>query len=92
MPIATSSITRRRWTGGHHLIDPRSGHPANTDLLSVTAIAPTTLNAELAAKVALILGRDEALAWLAKQPEVEALLVGADGEYYGTRGIDEVWI
>jgi thiamine biosynthesis lipoprotein len=89
---ATSSITGRRWSGGHHLIDPRTGRPAATDLLSVTVLAPTTTEAEVAAKVALILGRERGLAWLAHRPGVEALIVGADGNYYGTRGISGVWL
>jgi len=89
---ATSSVTGRRWSGGHHLIDPRTGRPADTDLLSVTALAPTTTGAEVAAKVALILGRDRGLAWLVDRPGVEALMVGADGNYYGTRGISGVWL
>ncbi len=62
--LATSSIVRRRWTGGHHLIDPRTGQSADTDLLSVTVLAPTTAQAEVAAKVVLILGRAAGMAWL----------------------------
>jgi FAD:protein FMN transferase len=90
--VATSSVTGRRWSGGHHLIDPRTGRPADTDLLSVTVLAPTTTEAEVAAKVALILGRDRGLAWLADRPNAEALMAGADGNYYGTRGISGVWL
>lgn len=84
---ATSSVVTRRWAGGHHLIDPRSGKPADTDLLSVTVVAPSTMQAEVAAKVALIQGKDAGLAWLERQSGVEALLAGADGSYYGTSGI-----
>ncbi len=88
---ATSSVASRRWPDGHHLIDPRTGRPADTDLLAVTVLGPTTTEAEVAAKVALILGREPGLAWLADRPGVEALMVGADGNYYGTRGIAGVW-
>jgi thiamine biosynthesis lipoprotein len=59
--IATSGVTRRAWTAGgehrHHLIDPRTGRPAVTDLLSVTVAAPTATAAEVAAKAVLLLGR-----------------------------------
>jgi FAD:protein FMN transferase len=52
---------RRAWRtldGGtaHHLIDPASGAPAWTGLLAVTALAPTTLEAETLAKTALLSG------------------------------------
>jgi len=59
--LATSGIGRRRWRRGaserHHLLDPRSGRPAWTGLWSVTAVAGTCAQAELAAKVAFVLGR-----------------------------------
>jgi thiamine biosynthesis lipoprotein len=54
--VATSGITRRAWAGGHHLIDPRSGRPADTGIVQVTALARTGLQAEVRAKTALLAG------------------------------------
>ncbi len=54
--VATSGVTRRAWAGGHHLIDPRTGRPAQTGVLQVTALAPTGLLAEVRAKAALLSG------------------------------------
>lgn len=59
--VATSSVVSRAWTTSdgrqaHHLLDPRSGQPAWTGLLTATALAPTTLEAETLAKVALLRG------------------------------------
>jgi thiamine biosynthesis lipoprotein len=80
--VATSSLARRRWQYQgqpvHHLIDPRTGAPAITDLLSVTVIGPRLPDAEIHAKVALILGAEKGLAYLATQPDVSALLVATD--------------
>ncbi len=54
---ATSGTTKRRWGDGlHHLIDPRTGAPAITDLTEVSVLAPTALEAEVLAKTALLLG------------------------------------
>jgi thiamine biosynthesis lipoprotein len=62
--VATSGITRRSWhnEGGlaHHLIDPRTGRPAETGLIQVTALAPTAVEAEIRAKAALLSGPDRA--------------------------------
>jgi thiamine biosynthesis lipoprotein len=88
--VATSTVLARRWAGGHHLMDPRTARPAATDLLSVTALAPTVVQAEVAAKVALILGREAGLEWLLAQPGVEAVLVDNAARLYGTAGIEEV--
>jgi thiamine biosynthesis lipoprotein len=59
--VATSGPGRRLWrdAGGrvrHHLLDPSTGAPAWTGLISATALAPTALEAETLAKVALLSG------------------------------------
>lgn len=62
--VATSGVTRRVWevdgVRSHHLIDPRTGEPADTGVLQVTALAPTALEAEVLAKTALLHGTDHA--------------------------------
>jgi thiamine biosynthesis lipoprotein len=81
--VATSGRDYRRWQRGgrwnHHILDPRTGRPAVTDVVSATVVAPTTSQAEVAAKVALILGSDDGLAWLEARPELAGLLVLEDG-------------
>ncbi len=65
---ATSGTTKRRWGEGlHHLIDPRTGRPARSDLEEVSVLAPTALEAEVYAKTALLLGSAAAPAYLAKR-------------------------
>jgi thiamine biosynthesis lipoprotein len=59
--VGTSGIDARLWEGPrgelvHHLIDPATGQPAWTGLLTVTALAPTALEAEALAKAALLSG------------------------------------
>jgi FAD:protein FMN transferase len=67
--VATSGIDGRLWEGPrgeltHHLIDPATGEPAWTGLLTVTALAPTALEAEALAKAALLSGPLAAQRWL----------------------------
>lgn len=55
---ATSGTGGRRWGPTlHHLIDPRTGLPAESDLVEVSVLAPTGVEAEVLAKTALLLGR-----------------------------------
>ena len=75
--IATSSIVRRSWRGRHHLLDPATGRPAWTGLLSVTALATTTLHAETLAKAALLSGLEGARGILAPHG---GYLIHDDGE------------
>jgi thiamine biosynthesis lipoprotein len=62
--LATSAVTKRSWKQGeiqrHHLIDPRTGEPAISDWLSVTALAPHAAQAEVYAKALLIAGPGQA--------------------------------
>jgi thiamine biosynthesis lipoprotein len=80
--VATST-TRRRWQRAgetlHHLIDPRTGRPAVTDVLSATVLADSVARAETLAKVALLLGSREGLRFLDRQADAAGLLVLDDG-------------
>ena len=62
--IATSGSDRRRWATpegpAHHLIDPRTGSPAETDLLRVTVAGRTAIEAEVLAKALFLAGAEEA--------------------------------
>jgi thiamine biosynthesis lipoprotein len=82
--VATSGTDYRRWKQGgrwsHHIIDPRSGQPAQTDLISATVVAPNAMTAEMAAKAVLILGSERGLEWIEARPELAALLVLETGE------------
>jgi FAD:protein FMN transferase len=82
--VATSGTDYRRWLQGgrlsHHIIDPRTGIPAQTDLVAATVVAPDAMQAEMGAKVALISGSDRGLEWIEARPEMAALLVRETGE------------
>jgi FAD:protein FMN transferase len=76
--VATSSVMRRRWAGGHHIIDPRTGRPSDTDLVAVTVLAGTCAWAEVFAKACVIAGSTDALALLSEH-RLTARLVFSDG-------------
>lgn len=82
--VATSGSDYHRWKQGtlwnHHIIDPRSGLPANTDLLSVTVVAPEPVRAEAAAKAVLILGSVAGMDYLEADPDLAGLLVTHIGD------------
>ena len=74
--IAVSGLSRRSWSGGHHLIDPRTGAPARTPWWSVAVLAADAVGANACSTAAMVLG-DAASAWLASTG-VTAWLVGED--------------
>jgi thiamine biosynthesis lipoprotein len=87
--VATSTITRRRWQQDgkerHHVIDPRTGEPAETDFLSVTTVAPHAAEAEAFAKGLLIAGSLEANRVIQSEPSIEFIAVDQDNKMWGSR-------
>jgi len=86
--LTTSSIMKRKWMQGemprHHLIDPRTGEPAETDWLSVTVIAPHADMAEVFAKALLIAGPREAEMLAQNATEISYLAVDHEGKIWGS--------
>jgi thiamine biosynthesis lipoprotein len=91
--VATSGIDYRRWlqegAWKHHIIDPRTSMPAVTDLISVTVIAPSTQEAEVAAKVVLISGSQAGISWLETKPGLEGILVLQNGDRLYSQGVNK---
>ena len=81
--VATSGTDFRHWQQNgvwrHHIIDPRTSLPAETDLTSVTVVAPTIMQAEAATKIILITGSREGMGWLEDQPDLAGILVLENG-------------
>jgi thiamine biosynthesis lipoprotein len=80
--LATSGVDRRRWRRAgrpmHHVVAPRRGLPADTDLVRATAVAPTCAEADALATALLVAGAGEGRR-LADRWGVPAALVAADG-------------
>lgn len=91
--VASSGKDRRHWnrngTPRHHIINPFTGLPAETDLLRVTAVAPTVLEAEAVAKTAFILGRQKGLEWIESRPAFACVMILEDGELILSRKMQE---
>lgn len=94
--LATSGRDYRRWKFNnlwqHHIIDPRTRHPADTDILTATVLADDVMHAETYAKTALILGSVEGSQWLDQQPGIQYLLMLENGVILKNLGfIEKQW-
>ena len=76
--LATSSTTVRRGPDGHHIIDPRTGAPAQSPWRTVSVTAANCVDANTASTAAIVLGA-EASGWLTKHG-LAARLVSNSGE------------
>ena len=80
--VATSSITCRRWQRDgrllHHIVDPRTGRPADGPWQTASVAAMTCADANAASTAAIVAGR-QAEAWLTRAG-LPARLAGRDGQ------------
>ena len=94
--VATSGTSVHRWHHAdgremHHLIDPRTGRSAATDIIQATVVAPTAREAEVIAKTAVILGSHEALRYLSRSAAHTSLLLLESGDLACLPGVDR-WL
>lgn len=89
--VATSTTLRRRWTIAgverHHVIDPRAGTSAASDVVAASVIAARGWQAEVLAKAAIVAGLDDG-ARLIASIGAHALLVDRHGGLHPTTGFD----
>ncbi|MFJ8363195.1 FAD:protein FMN transferase [Streptomyces sp. NPDC093984] len=83
LAVATSGTAER----GAHIVDPRTGRSAVTDLVAVTVVGPSLTWADAWATAAFAMGSRAGLAWLESLPDVEALLITAGDEVRCTGGL-----
>lgn len=80
--VATSGRNRRVWKQGeqerHHLIDPKTGESVETQLMTVSVIAPSAAQADVWAKTLFILGETAGMA-RASDLKLPVLFVSEDG-------------
>ncbi|MFL6054839.1 MAG: FAD:protein FMN transferase [Actinoallomurus sp.] len=81
MAVATSGTAER----GAHILDPRTGRPAE-DLAGVTVVGPSLTLADAYATAAFVMG-DAARDWIDGLPGYEAYGVGLDGRTWATAGL-----
>ncbi len=79
------------WEGKrfHHILDPRTGRPAR-GCQSVTVWAPAAVDADALATAVFVLGPEQGLELLEREPGVEGLIVASDGTVLETPGFARV--
>ena len=83
--VATSAKNRRTWQRAgeqqHHLIDPRTQRPSQSDLLQATVVANSTELAEVLAKAAFV-GGSEVARRLMRVCDTSGVFVREDGSWF----------
>lgn len=90
--IVTSGDYQRYFIKGgvryHHIIDPRTGMPANSGVISVTIVSPSGMEGDILSTAVFILGKEAGLELIESLPGVEALVVTEDLQVLYTSGLE----
>jgi thiamine biosynthesis lipoprotein len=91
--VATSGKDRRHWHKNgyfqHHILNPFTGQPAQSDVWTATAVANNAVDAEMVAKTAIILGSRSGLAWIDEKQDISAFFILENGESLSSRNFKE---
>ncbi len=73
----------------HHIIDPRTGSPSNSGLISVTIVSDDGLLADGLSTSLFIMGKDDAVSyWHEHSDQFDFILVDSEGKIYVSKGIE----
>ena len=93
MAVATSGIYERCFTENgrtyHHILDPSTGYPADTDIESVTVICKKAVDADCLCTVSILYGSQKAVDLIEKTKDTEAVIILTDKTLIKTSGVDK---
>lgn len=72
----------------HHILDPYTGVPADTGVLSVTILSDTSLAGDALSTTCLLLGQEKGLALIESLEGVEAMFIMEDGTRLFSSGFE----
>lgn len=81
--------TDRQGKRQHHILDPRTGYPAESGLISVTVVSEQSLAADALSTTMFVAGMEKGLDLLRGFPGTEAILFGSNLQVYVTQGLRE---
>jgi len=79
--------TDRQGKRHHHILDPRTGYPAESGLTSVSIVSDTSVVADALSTIVFVAGMEKGLEFLRSFPQTEAILVDSEAQVYVTSGL-----
>lgn len=91
--VVTSGVYERNFIQDgvtyHHLLDPKTGYPSESDLKSVTVIAESSTLADCLTTAIYVLGLEKGKELLKEYPQVEGIFVTKENEVFLSEGIGD---
>lgn len=91
--VVTSGTYQRYFTADgvfyHHILDPLTGYPADTDLSSVSIISEASADGDALSTTCMLLGTQKGLALIESLPDTEAIFITKDHVLHYTSGMEQ---
>lgn len=75
----------------HHILDPRTGYPADTGLRGVSIVAPRSVDADALSTTVFLMGPTDGMALIESLPDTEAVLVTSDKQILLSTGLMDIF-
>jgi thiamine biosynthesis lipoprotein len=90
--VVTSGDYQRTFTDSqgkrhHHILDPTTGYPSESGLISVSIVSDKSVAADPLSTILFVAGMEKGLEFLRSFPQTEAILVDSDLQVYVTQGL-----
>ncbi len=72
----------------HHILDPHTGYPADSDVVSTTIIADKGIDCDALSTAVYIMGSDRGMKLINSLDNIEAVFIKTDGEIISSAHID----
>ena len=90
--VVTSGTYERGFSFGgvryHHILDPKTGWPSQSDLVSATFVMDSSMTADALATACIVIGSEKSLE-LAASLGLDAMFITKDGNVLFTQGFEE---
>jgi thiamine biosynthesis lipoprotein len=92
--VVTSGDYQRTFTDSrgkrhHHILDPTTGCPAESGLISVSIVTDRSVAADPLSTIVFVAGMEKGLTFLRSFPNIEAILVDSEPQVHVTRGLSD---
>lgn len=75
----------------HHILDPRTGYPADNEVASVSIITDSSMDGDGNSTSLLLLGLEEGLKFVESEKNIEAIFITYDKKVYTTSGLKDTF-